>query len=56
MQVGVGAMVVNKHDEVLAIRERSGVTAKLKNFWKLPGRHFRHSDPFSSITQTLASR
>eukprot|EP00750_Incisomonas_marina_P009863 INCI16163.2.p1 GENE.INCI16163.2~~INCI16163.2.p1 ORF type:complete len:167 (-),score=26.16 INCI16163.2:306-806(-) len=36
-QVGVGGMVINKHNEVLAIRERSGLTAKLKDFWKLPG-------------------
>ncbi len=36
-QVGVGGMVINSHNEVLAIQELTGVTAKLDGFWKLPG-------------------
>ena len=36
-QVGIAGMVVNARDEVLVIQERRGVTASLKDFWKLPG-------------------
>jgi ADP-ribose pyrophosphatase YjhB (NUDIX family) len=35
--VGVGGFVVNDRDEVLVIKERSGPSAKLTDFWKLPG-------------------
>jgi ADP-ribose pyrophosphatase YjhB (NUDIX family) len=35
--VGVGGFVINDKDEVLVIKERSGPSAKLVDFWKLPG-------------------
>lgn len=36
-QIGIAGMVINAQDEVLVIQEKRGVTASLKDFWKLPG-------------------
>ena len=36
-QVGVGGIVINKHNEILVIQEKRGITASLKDFYKLPG-------------------
>jgi len=36
-QVGAAGMVLGKGNMVLVIREASGITAGLENFWKLPG-------------------
>ena len=36
-QLGVAGMIINGRGEVLAIQERSGPTAALEGFWKLPG-------------------
>mmetsp|Transcript_52603 Transcript_52603/g.104386 ORF Transcript_52603/g.104386 Transcript_52603/m.104386 type:complete len:281 (-) Transcript_52603:87-929(-) len=36
-QFGVGGMVLDKEGRVLCIQEHSGVTAGMKDFWKLPG-------------------
>ena len=49
-QVGVGAFVMNQREEVLVIQERSGVTAGIKNFWKLPGGLV---DPHESIADAV---
>ncbi|GBG29758.1 Nucleoside diphosphate-linked moiety X motif 6 [Hondaea fermentalgiana] len=35
--IGVAGFVVNSKNEVLCIREKSGPSARLKDFWKLPG-------------------
>lgn len=36
-QIGVGGFVLNDKNEVLVIQEKQGITAGLKDFWKLPG-------------------
>lgn len=36
-QVGVGGLVLDGSGNVLCIQERAGVTAGMKDFWKLPG-------------------
>lgn len=36
-QVGVGGMVLNARGQVLCVQERQGLTAGLRDFWKLPG-------------------
>uniref|UniRef100_A0A7S4UUL9 Nudix hydrolase domain-containing protein n=1 Tax=Alexandrium monilatum TaxID=311494 RepID=A0A7S4UUL9_9DINO len=36
-QIGVGGMVLNSQGQVLCVQERSGMTAGMKDFWKLPG-------------------
>lgn len=36
-QIGVGGMVLNAEGNVLCIQERSGMTAGMRDFWKLPG-------------------
>ncbi|KAK3262545.1 hypothetical protein CYMTET_28607 [Cymbomonas tetramitiformis] len=36
-QVGVGGLVLNEKNEVLVVQEKSGVTAGMQDFWKLPG-------------------
>ena len=36
-QIGIAGMVVNGRGEVLVIQERRGPTARLQDFWKLPG-------------------
>lgn len=36
-QVGVGGMVLDNQGRVLAIQERAGMTAGMRDFWKLPG-------------------
>ena len=36
-QIGIAGMVINAQDEVLVIQEKRGVTASLRDFWKLPG-------------------
>lgn len=35
--IGVGCFMLNSKDEVLVVRESSGPSAAMKNFWKLPG-------------------
>ncbi|KAH9254060.1 hypothetical protein BASA81_007935 [Batrachochytrium salamandrivorans] len=35
--IGVGCFMLNSHDQVLVVREKSGPSAQMKNFWKLPG-------------------
>mmetsp|Transcript_15572 Transcript_15572/g.30140 ORF Transcript_15572/g.30140 Transcript_15572/m.30140 type:complete len:300 (+) Transcript_15572:179-1078(+) len=35
--IGVAGFVLNSKNEVLCIREKSGPSARLKDFWKLPG-------------------
>jgi 8-oxo-dGTP pyrophosphatase MutT (NUDIX family) len=35
--IGVAGFVLNSRDEVLCVRERSGPSARLSDFWKLPG-------------------
>ena len=35
--IGVGCFVLNSHDEILMVREKTGPSAKLTDFWKLPG-------------------
>ena len=50
-QLGVAGMVVNGRGEVLVIQERRGPTARLKNFWKLPGGLV---DPKEDITAAVA--
>jgi len=35
--IGVAGFVLNSKGEVLCIREKSGPSARLKDFWKLPG-------------------
>ena len=37
LQVGVAGIVLTRDNKVLGIREASGPTAKLEEFWKLPG-------------------
>eukprot|EP00037_Helgoeca_nana_P011214 m.100553 g.100553 ORF g.100553 m.100553 type:complete len:283 (+) comp20680_c0_seq1:149-997(+) len=36
-QIGVGGFVLNRNGDVLVIQERSGITAGMADFWKLPG-------------------
>merc|ERR1712046_41301 len=36
-QIGVGGMVLDNAGRVLCIQERAGMTAGMKDFWKLPG-------------------
>lgn len=36
-QIGVGGFVLNKQNQILVIQEKNGVTAGMKDFWKLPG-------------------
>lgn len=36
-QIGVGGMVLDGEGKVLCIQERAGMTAGMKDFWKLPG-------------------
>lgn len=36
-QIGVGGMVLDLEGRVLCIQERAGVTAGMRDFWKLPG-------------------
>lgn len=36
-QIGVGGMVLDQTGRVLCIQEKSGITAGMKDFWKLPG-------------------
>lgn len=35
--IGVGSFVLNSKDEILVVREKTGPSAKLTDFWKLPG-------------------
>jgi ADP-ribose pyrophosphatase YjhB (NUDIX family) len=35
--IGVGAFVLNSKDELLVVREKTGPSARLQDFWKLPG-------------------
>lgn len=35
--VAVGCFVLNSKDEILVVREKSGPSANMDNFWKLPG-------------------
>lgn len=36
-QIGVGGMVLDREGRVLCIQEKAGITAGMKDFWKLPG-------------------
>lgn len=36
-QIGVGGFVLNKQNQILVIQEKAGITAGMKDFWKLPG-------------------
>lgn len=49
-QIGVGGFVLNQNGEVLVIQEKSGLTAGLKDFWKLPGGLV---DPRESISDAV---
>ena len=35
--IGVGCFVMNSKDEILVVREKTGPSAKMQDFWKLPG-------------------
>eukprot|EP00945_MAST-04E_sp_MAST-4E-sp1_P000995 g995.t1 len=36
-QLGVGGYILNAKNEILVIQEKHGITAGMKDFWKLPG-------------------
>ena len=36
-QLGVGGYIFNQNEEILVIQEKHGITAGIKDFWKLPG-------------------
>jgi len=43
-QFGVGGMVIDSEGRVLCIQEHAGVTAGMKDFWKLPGGLVDHTE------------
>ena len=46
-QIGCAGMVLNSLGQVLVIREAKGMTAKLPDFWKLPGGLVDHKEDIS---------
>lgn len=50
-QIGVGGMVLDYDGRVLCIQEHAGVTAGMKDFWKLPGGLVDHKEDLSDAVQ-----
>ena len=48
--VGVGAFVLNSKDEILVVREKTGPSANLPNFFKLPGGLVDRAEDFHSAS------
>ena len=48
---GVGAFVLNSRDEILMVREKTGPSSMMRDFWKLPGGLVDQAEDFHAASE-----